>query len=600
MILGQKAQALFRSILDFHVQNLLKSLVLTSRELSHLFSLNLNSPVLKMSGGERQDTVPTFDDDTFNSLFEGEFCIPSPELTGPEPQQPKQASPTMSEYQEWTTGYVLPNVEPAIQQPTQVSPTLLQFQEWFEQYSSSNAQQASPISPLLDPQLDHFTQASPIVSELSMRYPSPDAPQRGPYPMAQKYQNGGFPAHPAQSLSYNSANYTQGSLSNVPPSMPTSHAYFNGMVDQSWLLYGQQRPPGQPEQPPKDGIDDSFPDDLALSSEDETETPRPAKVRKVRKGEKGVRRKETPRVHRANADRDPEKPWVVTNKNKGLNRRAAKITNYRPEEYYSALSRVPASWRDFKYTIDGELERGKLYSVAQIEQFLYEHPLHNTADGYDRKKSGLIVWIQKNPADSARRYPTSHSSRCRFAKCFAINNTINQGQYRVTFDEQSHQERNHDPHHNAGYVHLYCLEKHLDFPKLCANLNVRAENRNLYSELDGKNRMLMGSKAERITAEEFIDNCTTFGQPLDYPSHDLPNRPHEGTLTYHLSRVKLENEPSAQHRLRAERGQDKKGTALKNHLGNLEIETVERAKTRKAENQNWSRTGEPRKRKRSE
>lgn len=559
-----------------------------------------------MSDGERQDTLPTLDDDALNSLFEGEHCIPSPELTGPVPQQipqsqqPKQASPTMLEYQEWTTGYVLPNAEQAMQQPTHASPTLLQFQEWFAQYSSSNDQQASLVCPLLDPQLQQFTQAPPILSEPSMRHPSPDAPQRGPYPMAQKYQNGFSPANSAQSHSHNSANYTQGSLLNVLPSTSTSHAYFNGINDQSWLLYGQQGPPSKPEEPSKDVIDDSFPDHLALSLEDELETPRPAKVRKVQKGDIGDQRKETPRVHRANADRDPEKPWVVTNRNKGLNSRAAKIANYRPEEYYSALSRTPASWLDFKYTIHGELERGKLYSVAQIEQFLYEHPLHNTADGYDRKKSGLIVWIQKNPADSARRYPTSQSSRCRFAKCFAINNTINQGQYRVTFDEQSHQERNHDPHHNAGYVHLYCLEKHLDFPKLCANLNVRAENRNLYSELDGKNRMLMGSKAERITAEGFIDNCTTFGQPLDYPFHQLPDRPHEGTLTYHLSRAKLANEPPTQHRLRAQRGQDKKGTALKNHLGNLEIETVERAKTRKAENQNWARTGEPRKRRHSE
>lgn len=554
---------------------------------------------------ERQDTIPTFDDDALEFIFEGECCIPSPKLTGPEPQQgiqlqqPKQASPTMSEYQEWTTEYVLPNAEQAIQQPTQASPTLVQFQEWFAQYSSSNIQQAAPVSPLLDPQLQQFTQAPLILPEVPMRYPSPDAPRRGPYPTAQKYQDGSFPANSAQSHSHNPANYTQWSLPNVPP-MPTSHVSFNGMVDQSWLLYGQQGPPSKPKKPSKDAIDGLFPEDLALSSEDELENPRPTKVRKVENGGKGDQRKRTPRVHRANADRDPEKPWVVTNKTKGLNNRAAKIASYRPEEYYSALSQAPASWLDFRYTIDGELERGKLYSVAQIEQYLYQHPLHNTADGYDRKKSGLIVWIQKNPADSARRYPTSQSSRCRFANCFAINNTINQGQYRVTFDEQSHQERNHDPHHNAGYVHLYCLEKHLDFPTLCANLNVRAENRNLPSELDGKNRMLMGSKAERITADEFIDNCTTFGQPLDYPFHQLPNRPHEGTLTYHLSRVKLANEPPTQRRTRAQRGQDKKGTALEYHLGNLEIETVERAMTRKPENQNWKRTGEPRKRKRSE
>ena len=277
--------------------------------------------------------------------------------------------------------------------------------------------------------------------------------------------------------------------------------------------------------------------------------------------------------------------------------RSAKLANYNPEDFYSALSAVPESWQGFKYTIDGELQRGKLYSVARIEEFLNQHPLHNTANGYDRKNSGLILWIQRNPADSARRYPTSTSSRCRFKKCFAINNTINQGQYRVTFDEQSHLERNHDPHHNAGYVHLYCLEKHLDFPQLCATLNVRAEDRSLPSEIDSTNRMMLSSTAEQTTAQEFIDYCTTFGQPLDYPDHQQPNRSHEGTLTWKLSRAKLENEPSGQKKLRKARGMEKKGTALKNHMGNLEIETVERAKTRKPENQNWG-TRDPGKRKR--
>ena len=592
-----------------------------------------------MSDVETQNLVPTFDNDGLDEFFEGLSPIPSPILTDSEPQQssepqqtsqrqqPTQASPTISECREWTTEFILPGGQQAgeaqppasaltvpepqqpsepkelsqPQRPTQAPLTIAQL-ELGAQFLFSDAQQAPPAFSFTDPQPLQPIQEPPTNSEPSMQYPPPDAQQCvDPYPLIQKSCNGSLPANSTQLYYDNDADYTQQPISTVTPSTPASHvhnytAQLKALVDQNWLLYGRQGPPGKPD------TEGSYPDALALSSEDESDTRRPVKISKVHKGDKGDQKKErrgSPRLLRANADRDPEKPWVVTNKTKGLNNRAAKIANYKPEECYTALSSAPASWEDFKYTIDGELERGKLYSVAQIEQFLYQHPLHNTANGYDRKNSGLIVWIQKNPADSARRYPTSLSSRCRFADCFAVNNTINQGQYRVTFDEQSHQERNHDPHHNAGYVHLYCLEKLLDFPTLCRNLNVRAENRNLPSELDGKNRMLMSSKAERITADEFIDHCTTFGQPMDYPSHDLYNRPHEGTLTHKLALVKLENEPPTQQRLRAARGQDKKGTALKNHLGNLEIETVERAKTRKAENQNWS-TGEPRKRKRSE
>ena len=584
-----------------------------------------------MSDGNGQGVAPTFDNDELDSLFTALSPIPSPERAEPEPQQPTQSSPNSFDCQEWTTGFILPDIQqagephsptstlidpelqqpPKPQQPTQpeepehASLTIPDL-EWCAKFLLPDLQQTPPAAGLFDPQPQEPTQALPTISKLSMQYPPPDdLPPIGPYPIIKKSSDGSLPANSSQLRYDNCADYPQQPVSTVPLTTLASHvqnhpARIKALLDTSWLLYGQQ---GPPDEAGESSEDDWYPEALALSSDNDSETAPPAKIRKVHKGDKGDQKqgdqKQGRRASRLNVDRDADKPWVVTNKTKGLNKRAAKIANFKPEESYTALFSTPASWEGFKYTSDGELERGKLYSVAQIEQFLYQHPLHNTANGYDRKNSGLIIWIQKNPADSARRYPTALSSRCRFKDCFAINNTINQGQYRVTFDEQSHLERNHDPHHNAGYVHLYCLEKLLDFPSLCANLNVRAENRDLPSELDGKNRMLMGSKAERITAEEFIDHCTTFGQPLDYPSYKLRNRPHEGTLTHKLSLVKLENEPPTQRRMRAARGQDKKGTALKNHLGNLEIESVERAKTRKAENQNW-KTGEPRKTKHSE
>ena len=452
------------------------------------------------------------------------------------------------------------------------------------------------------------TQALPTFSEILAAYPSPDPLKPiEPYPILQRSFEWPQPGTPTLMPFETQADYTRQPFPTLPLSQPGFQFHdFPARppvyIDSSFLLWGSKGPLKDPKEPSIDGSQSSDPADLALSSESEEDSPTRRKVRKVRKGDRGGQKKvnkRLARIQRKHGDRDQEKPWIVTNKTKGLNRRAAKIASYKAEDHYTALYRTPATWQAFKYTVDGELERGKLYSVAQIERFLYQHPLHNSANRSDRKNSGLIIWIQKNPADSARRYPTSLSSRCRFADCFALNNTINQGQYRVAFDEQSHKECNHDPQHNAGYVHLYCLEKLLDFSMLCACLNVRVENRVLPSEPQRKNPMLLSSKAEQATADEFIQYCTQFGPPLDYPSHQLPNRPHEGTLTHKLALAKLENEPPARKKLRAARGQDKKGTALPNHLGNLEIESVERAKTRMAENQVWS-TGEPRKRKRSE
>ena len=40
---------------------------------------------------------------------------------------------------------------------------------------------------------------------------------------------------------------------------------------------------------------------------------------------------------------------------------------------------------------------------------------------------------------------------------------------------------------NAGYVHLFCLERFMEFPDICSKLGVRAEDRVLSLESHGKN-----------------------------------------------------------------------------------------------------------------
>ena len=66
----------------------------------------------------------------------------------------------------------------------------------------------------------------------------------------------------------------------------------------------------------------------------------------------------------------------------------------------------------------------------------------------------------------------------RLSDCCARLNLIGQAAFRVVFDER-HKHEDYDPLHNAGCIHLFCLEKYFDFPDICAKLNVSAEDRSL-------------------------------------------------------------------------------------------------------------------------
>ena len=282
------------------------------------------------------------------------------------------------------------------------------------------------------------------------------------------------------------------------------------------------------------------------------------------------------------------KTWIKLHQSQGRNRRTQNYLTFNPERVYSPLPKTPASWASFSYTPEGELEAHRFYSVNKIQQYLTQHPLHqyrgtgesNSADG---PTPSLILWIQRNPADSARRYPYPSSNRCRFDKCFATHNCINQGQYRVALDEQGWKEANHDPQHNAGYVHLYCLEKFFDFPKLCRELDVRVEDRRLPHEPTSTNRMMMSTSHEVKVTAEFIQMCKyNNGVPEGYPHHNLKDRPYEGTLTHRLALAKVEAQP---YHLKLRQDRRTGGSTVPGHLGNLELETQERDKTRLARNQ---------------
>ncbi len=485
-----------------------------------------------------------------------------------------------------------PGIESYIQNiPTQStthsSPTSDLFKEFFS--LGEAAEPKSYPSPTIQPMTNPYplTQQSPTAPDAITDWPSAfDIPNLDDFPDSNLIDGGQIPSNLLSPVDMTNNGQTSCGAQPVRPNAP--------IVDPSFLLYGSKAPNSSRHFTPLPqlrrnsftGSDSSNPEDLALSPVEvqAEDIPMPKETLKADEGRLKLRPK--PIIRGYGVDQD--KPWIKTNSTKGKNTRAAKIADYRPEDHYTALSCAPSSWLNFNYTSFGELEAGNTYTAPQLNRYLFEHPLHYTPSGFDTKQSGLQLRIQKNPADSARRYPTYTSSRCRFAECYGRNHCINQGQYRVAFDEQTHRNANTDPQHNAGYVHLYCLERLLDFPLICANLNVRVEKRSLPNEPDARNRMRLGkSAALEDIANNFITSCETGVVPPDYPRRNQWR--HEGTLTHKLCLAKVDEDGPTRWRAIQERGE--KGSIYTQHLGNLEVEAVERDKTRKHKNQTTQKKG---------
>ena len=256
---------------------------------------------------------------------------------------------------------------------------------------------------------------------------------------------------------------------------------------------------------------------------------------------------------------------------------------YKEIIHYTPLAARPRSWDCFHYNTVGELDPTQLYTPAEITRYLFCHPLHY---GHNTRNSPLRMWIQRNPANSSNRYPSIYSHRCRFTRC--PYRTINQGHYCVAFEEQTASNADHDPFISAGYVHLWCLERFCDLPRICAELNISTENRSFPNEPKGKNPMRLCTLAEEQAIASFRESCRSGLLSSSYPRYDQKHRPHEGTLTHTLAITKADEEPASVSRQREKRFRRAgyKGSSLTTHQGNLEIEATLRGKTRLHKNQN--------------
>jgi len=246
------------------------------------------------------------------------------------------------------------------------------------------------------------------------------------------------------------------------------------------------------------------------------------------------------------------------------NARTANIENFNADDYYEPNQVVPAEWvgpatgRTFTYTAEGELDPEAKFSPGELEDFLVNHPHNHPLLG-----SRPILWIGNVPADAGKRYPTKDSAACRFQECPIANNTIKKGSYRVTIDEWGYNPEwmNKDPYHNAGYVHLYCLEKFMDLPGLYRHgVAVFADCREFK---EGRNKMAI--TRDYPSMKEIVEDYLKHAPSLGDRAPGLDGW-YKNSLSLRLTEEHLRKQPATRQSVRGIRG----GNSIDVHKNNLD------------------------------
>ena len=270
---------------------------------------------------------------------------------------------------------------------------------------------------------------------------------------------------------------------------------------------------------------------------------------------------------KAEKDEKAEARGLLTNstshdpKNNRMFNRARLQQNARE---YNPLPHVPSSWgridletgeSSFRYTPAGELLPGLYLSSEQMSEYIFGH---RKAEIGSTARSNLILWIQSVPSDSVDRYPNPLSSKCRFKNCQDSRNTIRKGDFRVCFDEQPNPEINKDPYHNAGYVHLYCLESFCALQDIAQWVDIRPDTREF---TEGKNRMAI-TRDHQCQEDVVLDYLSKNDRARNGNSFD-----YKKSLNYMLTIKQLSLEPRTRQETRRSRG----GNHIDKHLNDLEI-----------------------------
>lgn len=296
--------------------------------------------------------------------------------------------------------------------------------------------------------------------------------------------------------------------------------------------------------------------------------------RDLERGRKPAIPERTPRRSRSGTTT----PGTTTPGRRTPSNRRANIQQIVANKYhvYKPLPLPPSSWvaqppgrpsTRFEYTGYGELLPLRRFNDQELNDFIQYHPGHQWRPvDQTQEKSSLIIWIQNTPADSKLRYPDrDHSSRCRFASCPTKGGTIRTGEFRVCFDEQPGARWEGvvtDPFHNAGYAHLYCMEKNFNFHKIYHDYRVEPDTRRLPE--GGVNRMAVNRDHQSIL--EVIEEYKNRDPQIIRDALQLDDDDwFKFTLTYALT---LHHRNSIANHAKATRN-ERKGFSINAHMGDL-------------------------------
>lgn len=282
--------------------------------------------------------------------------------------------------------------------------------------------------------------------------------------------------------------------------------------------------------------------------------------------------------------KDDAKPWIRINSNTEGDTRTAKINNWMNKYKFHPLPL--GDWASgkhtFKYTRNCNVDflTDAPMSTRKIREYILNYPCD--------KHRHLILWIQKMPADTSRRYGSQQHAKCAFKDCPVqkyVTGTISTGEYRVAFDEK-HFTYGHDvdPYDCTAYAHLYCMEQFLDFDLICQVADVRVDTRHVLPlEPNERSAFSMVDVPARAEIEKFVKLATKnklrwAERWANYPVHanygPEDQKPHEYTLTY-LAHCMYEEHQDHSHKKQAAL---RKVTVSQRrvHLGDLEMSVADK------------------------
>ncbi|KAJ3942086.1 uncharacterized protein N0V96_007576 [Colletotrichum fioriniae] len=176
----------------------------------------------------------------------------------------------------------------------------------------------------------------------------------------------------------------------------------------------------------------------------------------------------------------------------------AKAKDVDASDWYESLPEAPAPWGGhdhtkpmFQYNKEGELLPNLRFTREQILYYIRE-----------RKQQGLplTLWIQNVPHGCKTRVGDDRLRACRWSGCPAYKGTILKGFWRVCFDERPETSgKQHDPYHNAGYMHLWCMDRCFDLLEIAQAFNLKPDTR--YFEKEERNPMAMTRDHDELVME---------------------------------------------------------------------------------------------------